>query len=264
MKRKAFTLVEMLVVLAVIGVLAGLLSVAIGRAREKARQTQCLNNLKQLHTAAMDYASNGGRFPYATTYKEKIYPDFEEYRYRKGWVDRSGDPGDNNTANVGPIEMFDSGAMLSISNGTLYPYVADKRIYLCPTFKIEAEKASKTMVPVRSYVMNWAFNYANLFSITKGSTTILFTELNVRTVEDGKSVTVYTPYISATFSNVPTFYFYNYQNKDGALMAANNASGVPYEGIAAYHNGKGNAVFADGHVESLYYSNTVDACSGNW
>jgi prepilin-type processing-associated H-X9-DG protein len=41
-------------------------------------------------------------------------------------------------------------------------------------------------------------------------------------------------------------------------------SNQTYETIAAYHNGKGNAVFADGHIESLYYSNTWAACNGQW
>ena len=62
-RTRGFTLVELLVVIAIIGVLVAILLPAIQSARESARRTSCINNLKQLGIAANNFHDARGAFP---------------------------------------------------------------------------------------------------------------------------------------------------------------------------------------------------------
>ena len=68
MKRHGFTLIELLVVIAIIAILAAILFPVFARAREKARQTSCLSNVKQIALAEImyvqDYDETHGRVYY--------------------------------------------------------------------------------------------------------------------------------------------------------------------------------------------------------
>jgi len=68
--RKGFTLIELLVVIAIIAILAAILFPVFAKAREKARQTACLSNMKQVGLAFMTYAQD---------YDEKLPNPFDYY-----------------------------------------------------------------------------------------------------------------------------------------------------------------------------------------
>lgn len=92
--RRAFTLVELLVVIAIISILVGLLLPAVQASREAARQTTCINNLKQIGLAIQNFESQRKELPpsrnydHYTTWAFLILPFMEQTALPEEWDDQ--------------------------------------------------------------------------------------------------------------------------------------------------------------------------------
>jgi len=133
-RRLGFTLIELLVVIAIIAILAAILFPAFARARENARKTSCLSNMKQLGLGFMQYTQD---------YDEKF-------------------PGSAPSANtIGTLQPWSAqglghwvpgGVVVSAAtpcipaNGAIYPYVKSSQIFVCPSdVNADAKKLSYSM-----------------------------------------------------------------------------------------------------------------------
>jgi prepilin-type N-terminal cleavage/methylation domain-containing protein/prepilin-type processing-associated H-X9-DG protein len=109
MMRRGFTLIELLVVIAIIAILAAILFPVFAKAREKARQTSCLSNLKQLAIGMLAYAQDyDERFPRrsGTSFTDPALGTFNlrtDGTHQHGWATR------------------------------ILPYVKSSQIYRCPS-----------------------------------------------------------------------------------------------------------------------------------
>ena len=146
MRRSGFTLIELLVVIAIIAILAAILFPVFARAREKARQTSCLSNLKQIMLATLMYTNDyDERLPTAGSFQEGPAPRFNDSR--GGWWDW-------------PV--------------LIEPYTMNRQIYTCPSYPDDgATHSSGTEHPYYvSYTKNTSVGGIRLAQVTRPSETV--------------------------------------------------------------------------------------------
>jgi prepilin-type N-terminal cleavage/methylation domain-containing protein/prepilin-type processing-associated H-X9-DG protein len=144
MKRRGFTLIELLVVIAIIAILAAILFPVFSRAREKARQTSCLSNLKQIGLAAAMYNQ-----------------DYDEMFF--GWRADA-------TVNVGSWAYYapnGSTPYWNMTQGALFPYVKNSQIFICPSDTTGRTNGC-------SYEMNVNCGWQTLSAIQEPASTAIF------------------------------------------------------------------------------------------
>jgi prepilin-type N-terminal cleavage/methylation domain-containing protein/prepilin-type processing-associated H-X9-DG protein len=163
MKRLGFTLVEMLVVIAIIGIMVGLIMPNLARVRSKGTSTQCQSRLKQLHTAVLSYAADSGHYPL-----DKSYID-EFDRVHTAWIHWLDDEDEDSYGYRGV------NGETNIRNGTLWPYLNNQiKVYACP---LHVKDGQGTEPVVRSYAMNHAVGWAYVLTLRDATQTIMFGEV---------------------------------------------------------------------------------------
>jgi prepilin-type N-terminal cleavage/methylation domain-containing protein/prepilin-type processing-associated H-X9-DG protein len=142
--RRGFTLIEILIVVAIIGLLAAILFPVFARARESARRASCQSNLKQIMLAVHQYTQD---------YDEYVPPMYPKYDYAAAT---------DGAASNDPAKIQGSsseGATASI----LYPYLKSTQIFVCPSLPKTKGYNNTTRYPHWSYGYSfyWLFQYTN-------------------------------------------------------------------------------------------------------
>ena len=131
---RAFTLIELLVVIAIIAILAAILFPVFAQAREKARQTSCLSNCKQIALAFQMYQQdNDGTYTWMGPHLGNDTADFMAPGAPPNW------------------------------GAELMPYIKSPKIYICPSarpspFDKKQAWGPATDISASSYFMNGCFN----------------------------------------------------------------------------------------------------------
>ena len=268
--KKAFTLIELLIVIAIIVILAGVLLTVTGGGTESARAAKCMSNLRSLATGANSAAMDGRWYPAAGSYQ---FVDLGDgglvYRERVGWISWLSNKGDpfghlpGGKAPSAPVSVsiceFNSDneedSLFAITNGAIWKAVnCNKSIYTCPTHTIYCQQHSLG-TPNWSYVMNAKFGHdysrgskgvpdsrPEYGKLTRADRILMFAELPTRQDEGGGDE----------------------WTRDCTLQYKANVNGNSYgrnwggkaEAIGFMHKGNrgrycAHVAFADGHTEKL-------------
>ena len=284
--RKAFTLVELLVVIGIIGILAGVLMASFSGGTETARATKCLSNLRNLAQGAINYASQTERYPFAGSHAALGVTGGGKTRYLEhvGWISWLSMNDEYNThrraggystsfralPNISACCADEDKAQFALTNGTMWRCVGQNReTYVCPLHALIAgRKKAKARF---SYAMNASFGY-DWTQGSKAATSVGRNGISMNATRlDRKLLFAELPFAIAGSSDSANEVDENtaYSSSDDNLLTdctlqyKASVNGIDYnakwggaaEAIAFNHkSGKqfsAHVAFADGHVEKF-------------
>ena len=166
--RRGFSLVELIVVVAIIAILSGVLLATFGGGTASARAARCLSNMKNLASACQTYAMSSEYYPLAGNL---VYLNMQQksgnrvekqYKETSGWISADTRDAYPSTSYSAPqsVSMYSTdreASLYALTNGVLWKYVSGSReTYVCP----EHAKHVGSAVQVNwSYLMNAAFGW---------------------------------------------------------------------------------------------------------
>ncbi len=184
MTRRGFTLIELLVVIAIIAILAAILFPVFARAREKARQTSCLSNVKQLALGALMYTQ-----------------DFDEKHPYCYFIVAAGH--DDGVSREGYTMM-----------SAILPYLKNVQIFKCPSISAETIYTYTNGVQI---VSDYSFS---CFYVWAGGATNASLRNETFYGYDPAAVGMLTTYLGGYRTWVPYWYTHMpYEHNDGQNVA---------------------------------------------